>query len=94
MDGISDREGRPPEETRVRDQVVTSLLAAGGTTDLASLHEETGLSLETLEDAALYLDGEELVRVESLERPRPRLAVSLTARGQELAQDLSDRREP
>lgn len=94
-DGISGREERPPEEARVRDRVLTALLAAGGTADLASLHEETDLSLEILEDAALYLDGEELVRVESLDRPRPvRLAASLTGRGQELAQSLADRREP
>jgi hypothetical protein len=93
-DGISGREERPPEEARVRDRVLTALLAEGGTADLASLHEVSGLSLETLEDAALYLDGEELVRVESLDSPRPRLAVSLTGTGKELAQSLADRREP
>lgn len=94
MDGISGREERPPEEARIRDRVLTALLAAGGTADLASLHEASGLSLEVLEDAALYLDGEGLVRVESLDSPRPRLAVSLTGRGNDLPQSLADRREP
>ena len=93
-DDISGREGRPPEEAGDRDQVLSALLAAGGTADLSALRNHTGLSLGTLEDVVLYLDGEGLVRVKALDQLRARLVVSLTGSGYEATGPLGDRNGP